>query len=562
MKQHRRAMDPELLARLDLPAVPQTVEDRLRQAYAALPDTVPTRRRLPPWVRRGLTAAASCAAAFGLLLGMNGANPAFAESLPLIGGVFASINRQWNPSQNWQENQNRIQALAVECGGEPVTVPAGGLLEKPFQVQLKEVYYDGYFVFAGLELQMEQDYEGVQVSHMKGYDILLNGESQVPHNDQGQTDYTGADTQGFADLSEDHIIPMGQGVYRTQRAFRVPERLQGADSLDVTLCFEELWEPGSSFFGTSGTINSSPFALSFTVQKQEADLRAIDCQGIEMGGVKLVSAFTSSTALSITVEYDASQYRNPAAGATFEDGIYMGSLHAQHGHGSLLNPQGGTEQAISVYAGLSPEEDRKVVWRLFDKNGSQQVEAVFILDFQKGTVQVGGPEDVPTAPVFDYACGIEAVRGFGGGYQVELLHLSQSKPTIYIQTDDSPRNLRMEFCQEGQTLVTREFSPEILHRGDYHEYYNLTNGSATVRDEDRYPDSEHDSYMVFLPELYVALDPSQPVTVKLYDKSSSELLMEETVTLTQSEVHEPPPSVVHEEEMDGDGACVSSEAEE
>ena len=111
-------------------------------------------------------------------------------------------------------------------------------------------------------------------------------------------------------------------------------------------------------------------------------------------------------------------------------------------------------------------------------------------------------------------------------------------------------------------MVTREFSPEILHRGDYHEYYNLTNGSATVRDEDRYPDSEHDSYMVFLPELYVALDPSQPVTVKLYDKSSSELLMEETVTLTQSELHEPPPSVVHEEEADGDGACVSSEAEE
>lgn len=564
MKQNREALRYEAQAELELQTVPPVIENKLRQVYAGLPEKVPARKRiLPRWAQRSLATAASLATAFTVLLGVNGANPALAEGLPFVGGIFQNINRKFVPTQNLTEAQRRVSDMAVPVGENQetsVTVPAGGMLEKPLTASLKEVYYDGSFVFAGIEFQIDADDDYVSERMGPHYDVLLNGESQIEHGEDGMVTYQNDNGSGFVDMSlSDMMTQVERGRYITQRAFRVPDALQGAESLNVSLSFEGL-------DSEKAALNSTPFTLDFTAQKTEANIRSIHCQGAEMGGVRLLSAYTTPAATYIQVEYPES-YVNPAAGAAFEDGIGIGYFGSTE---EIMVPKSTTEgggmiRERQVLAGLKEGEDRKVVWWLLDKNGSGRYEAVFILDFAAGTVELGSAEDVQAAPVFDYACGAEAVKALAGGeYAIEKIHLDQDKPMVYLMTGDKKRDLRVEFWQEGARACTA-YSDGYSWRDDalYWEYYNLKNGSSMSRDEDRYEGTEHRQHMLFVPELYVSLDPGLPVTVKVFDKDSGDGLLAQEVALTQSQLYDEPEYIPAPEDLVGteDGA-VSSEVQE
>ena len=569
MKQNREALRYEAQAELELQTVPPVIENKLRQVYAGLPEKVPARKRiLPRWAQRSLATAASLATAFTLLLGVNGANPALAESLPFVGGIFQNINREFVPTQNLTEAQRRVSDMAVPVGENQetsVTVPAGGMLEKPLTASLKEVYYDGSFVFAGIEFQIDADSDSLSEKYDENYDVLLNGESQVAHDENGTVTGRYDNGSGFVDMSDGAgWTPVERGRYITQRAFRVPDALQGAESLEVTLSFAGIND--NSNLLTS--VNSTPFTLDFTAQKTEAAIRTAVCQGAEMGGVRLLSAYTTPAATYIQVEYPES-YVNPAMGAAFEDGIAIGYYGGNEGAVCLCATEAdlgnGMLQKRLVLAGLKEDESRKVVCWLFDKNGSGQYEAVFILDFAAGTVELGSAEDVQAAPVFDYACGAEAVKALAGGeYAIEKIHLDQDKPMVYLMTGDKKRDLRVEFWQEGARACTA-YSDGYSWRDDalYWEYYNLKNGSSMSRDEDRYEGTEHRQHMLFVPELYVSLDPGLPVTVKVFDKDSGDGLLAQEVALTQSQLYDEPEYIPAPEDLVGteDGA-VSSEVQE
>lgn len=552
-------------AELELCAVPEAIERKLRQVYAGLPEKVPARKRiLPRWAQRSLATAASLATAFTVLLGVNGANPALAEGLPFVGGIFQNINRKFVPTQNLTEAQRRVSDMAVPVGENQetsVTVPAGGMLEKPLTASLKEVYYDGSFVFAGIEFQIDADDDYVSERMGPHYDVLLNGESQIEHGEDGMVTYQNDNGSGFVDMSlSDMMTQVERGRYITQRAFRVPDALQGAESLNVSLSFEGL-------DSEKAALNSTPFTLDFTAQKTEANIRSIHCQGAEMGGVRLLSAYTTPAATYIEVEYPG-RYVNPATGAAFEDDIAIGYYGANGGAVRLCATEAdlgnGMLQKRLVLAGLKEDESRKVVCWLLDKNGSGRYEAVFILDFAAGTVELGSAEDVQAAPVFDYACGAEAVKALAGGeYAIEKIHLDQNKPMVYLMTGDKKRDLRVEFWQEGARACTA-YSDGYSWRDDalYWEYYNLKNGSSMSRDEDRYEGTEHRQHMLFVPELYVSLDPGLPVTVKVFDKDSGDGLLAQEVALTQSQLHSEPQPLA-EAPLDQDGLdAVSSESTE
>lgn len=553
-------------AELELCAVPEAIERKLRQVYAGLPQQVPTRKKvLPRWAQRSLATAASLATAFTVLLGVNGANPALAEGLPFVGGIFQNINRKFVPTQNLTEAQRRVSDMAVPVGENQetsVTVPAGGMLEKPLTASLKEVYYDGSFVFAGIEFQIDADDDYVSERMGPHYDVLLNGESQIEHGEDGMVTYQNDNGSGFVDMSlSDMMTQVERGRYITQRAFRVPDALQGAESLNVSLSFEGL-------DSEKAALNSTPFTLDFTAQKTEANIRSIHCQGAEMGGVRLVSAYTTPAATYIEVEYPG-RYVNPATGAAFEDGIAIGYYGANGGAVRLCATEAdlgnGMLQKRLVLAGLKEDESRKVVCWLLDKNGSGRYEAVFILDFAAGTVELGSAEDVQAAPVFDYACGAEAVKALAGGeYAIEKIHLDQNKPMVYLMTGDKKRDLRVEFWQEGARACTA-YSDGYSWRDDalYWEYYNLKNGSSMSRDEDRYEGTEHRQHMLFVPELYVSLDPGLPVTVKVFDKDSGDGLLAQEVALTQSQLYDEPEYIPAPEDLVGteDGAVSSESAE-
>lgn len=573
MKQNRNALTYEMQAELELCAVPEAIERKLRQVYAGLPQQVPTRKKvLPRWARRTLATAASFAAAAGLLLGVNGANPVLAESLPFVGGIFQNINNQIVPLQNLSETQQRISGMAVpvaETEQNTVTIPAGCLLEKPATASLKEIYYDGSFVFAGIEFQIDVNSNLLSEKNGREYGVLLNGEPQT--EPQTVLDENGAVTGrydnsgGFVDITSPSDIwtQVERGRYIMQRAFRVPDALQGAESLDVALSFAGI-EDGNSL---TGLVNSTPFTLKFTAQKNRADIRQVDCQGVEMGGVRLLSAYTTPAATYIEVEYPG-RYVNPATGAAFEDGIGIGFFGRNKGMDRLCVSETDRDSGLwrerLVLGGLKEDEDRKVVWRLFDKNGSYENAAVFVIDFAAGTAEAGSPKDVPDPPEFDYACGVEAVKALADGeYAVEKIHLDQDKPMVYLMTGGKKRDLRVEFWQEGERACTA-YTGEHSWRdsASYWEYHSSQNGSSARREDGLYEGTEHRQYMLFVPELYVSLDPGQPVAVKVFDKNSGEELLNQEVALTQSQPHsEPQPPA--EAPLDQEGLdAVSSESAE
>lgn len=551
VKRNRESISPAMLAELDLPTVPEAINQRLRQVYAELPEGESLRRRgLPLWLRSTFVTASSLAAVFLLLFGVNAINPALAESLPLVGGIFQNINGlriygQYS-SRNFDENQQRISQMAVSAGESQVEIPAGGLFEKPAKASLGEVYYDGSFVFAGVELEIDASEDRLTTLHRGGYDVLINGEPQVYQDEEGSALLYQYQESGFVDMSGFWWERAENGHYVTQRAFRVPEQFQEADSLDISLCF-------SAIHGDKGNVNSTGFRLDFTAEKSPVTLREIDCAGLEMGGVRLVRAYGTPAATYIEMEYPDELYKNPATTTTFEDGLRIGS-YGYIGTSHAEPPADGIAREVVVLAGLREDEERKVVWRLFDKNGSSQWEAVFLLDFQNGTAELGSPEDVKPAPEYDYACGKEAVRALlPGEYAVEKLHVNQDKPMLYIMTGDSAeRELRVELYQE-EKLATRTYSGQYVNWSPDAYYWEY--GDNGIRDDAH----THAMYMLFLPDLYTQIDLTRPVTVKVFDKGSSELLCQQEITLTESRPEAPLCSSPHPEELEGE--AVESQAE-
>lgn len=553
VKRNRESLSNALRAELELTAVPELVNQRLRQVYAELPDGKTLRRRaLPPWLRNTFAAASSLAAAFLVLLGVNTINPALAESLPLVGGIFQNINSLriygYYSSRNFNENQQRISQMAVPAGENQVEIPASGLFEKPAKASLGEVYYDGSFVFAGVDLEIDASEDRLTTLHRDGYDVLINGKPQVYQDEDGSARRHQYQDSGFVDMSGLWWERAENGHYVTQRAFRVPEQLQGAESLDISLCF-------SAIAGDKGNVNSTGFRLSFTAEKSPAALREIDCQGLEMGGVRLVRAYGTSAATYIEVEYPEELYQNPATAAAFEDGLRIGS-YGYMGIGYGESPADGMAREALVLAGLREDEERKIVWGLFDKNGSSQWEAVFLLDFRNGTAELGSPEDVKPAPEYNYACGVEAVKALQPGeYAVEKLHVNQDKPMLYIMTGDSAeRDLRVELYQE-ETLAIRTYSGQYVSDPWSPNAYYWEYGDNGVRDDAH----THAMYMLFLPDLYTQIDLTRPVTVKVFDKDSGELLCQQEITLTGSRPEAQPCSSPSPEESEGE--AVESQAE-
>ena len=131
--------DPSLLHeldRLDLPGVPLDEAEEKKvlalargHATAKRPRAVPLLRRVGRWGRNAAVAAAACAVLLG---GVNLASPALAESLPVVGNLFAWINRDADARLR-SEQLNRY-AGTVEQTAESA--------EGAYTVTLGQIYRD------------------------------------------------------------------------------------------------------------------------------------------------------------------------------------------------------------------------------------------------------------------------------------------------------------------------------------------------------------------------------------------------------------------------------------
>lgn len=495
----------------ELPEVPEEIEQRLRQVYAQLPETLPGKEKVMKRrrIKQAAAGISAVAAAFVLLLGTNSISPAFAESLPLVGGIFKQINTGRLSYENEQAMAEYVQAHTEPKNGEAVQVPANGLLEKPMAVSLQESYFDGRYVYAGLELNVDvQGKDGLLFDEESGTDILINGESQ-------RDDFYGMlrNAQGFTKRgTTTYIKKTESGVFSAQQFFRVPEKYLGADSLEIVLKFQGLSEI------RGGTVNSSPFEVAFTVDRTETAERRIEGNGLEMGGVKLIEAVSTPAGTEFTLEYPA-DYANPATGAIFEDGRPMGA----DADSFPLETEDGGARYTRIFAGMRENENRRVVYSVFDKNNTDQYVAVFILDFQAGTAELGTADDVKDADrnlLWNQDVeAIEATEEFQF-VQVSLKEYGTFGRVLVLTDEASPRSVRLEVEQAGDTLYSL-----VTEKG-------RINGEMFQKDE---PFGTGKNCYNLPLEGLEALDPASPAAFRLYDNETGELLAEKELTLTETE---------------------------
>lgn len=145
--------------------VPESVHQRILETCASLPDRGPVRANRA--VKAVLAAAASVAAAFVLLLGVNAVNPVFAESIPLLGNVFQEINGRMKLAVG--SNIGTYGGIEEVRG---VSAVSGGM-----ELSLKEVYSDGYYIHCAFSLKIPEE-QDKQYDYINGrMSVRLNGEA-------------------------------------------------------------------------------------------------------------------------------------------------------------------------------------------------------------------------------------------------------------------------------------------------------------------------------------------------------------------------------------------------
>lgn len=146
--------DPSLLDelnRLDPPSAPLEAEEWDRVLASARGQVHAGTRRAPrnrrPLLRLVRSAAVAAAACVVLLGSVNLANPAFAESLPLVGTLFSRINR---------DADTRLRSEQLNQYAETVEETAESA-DSPYTVTLGQIYRDGDWMRLSLVLTATDD---------------------------------------------------------------------------------------------------------------------------------------------------------------------------------------------------------------------------------------------------------------------------------------------------------------------------------------------------------------------------------------------------------------------
>lgn len=492
-------------------------------------------KRHPALQRFGFSAGI-VAAAIALLIGTNAAFPAFAESLPFIGRVFETFNRGAIPN-NLAETQNSLNNYAMPAGENSVQVPANGLGQKPVTISVDQIYYDGIFVYAGLVMEVDGCSDTVYSNNWgKYYNVAFNDEPQMQW-DEETGEYTSA--EGFAETTaNDWWQKVADGKYISQRGFRVPEKYQDLDHLDVTLSIQGIEDRAAHL---THLVNNTPFQLSFTVKNNHVVVQKI--QGpMEMDGITFSSAEAGPAGSSFTFDVSG-QYTSLVHVIRFDDGRSLGAVDA----GKTVELADGGERQTWFMGGVQPDETRKVVLGLMDKNDTEELVAVFVLDFQKGTVEAGTPEDIKEPPYTNYVCGAEKVESLTGGLLVSGFEYGEAKNHLWLLTGSDYQDLTVELWQDGQQVGSAATQNDEFHWSAepyYMEYVPQADGSWTVA---WLTDIPLNQYNVSFEGLQ-SFNPAQPALVKVFDRGTGEILLEQTMEWNQPRYDDP--GIIHPEKDD------------
>lgn len=159
---------------LDIAAVPLVIDNKLRQVYAELPEELPKARLWLRPLKKAVGVFAALAIVCGGLLGLNAANPAFAESIPGLGSLFTLMNdHTMHPMGSHVGTYAESLDLALDLAATPS-------VETDYGLTLDEAFCDGDYVYLTLQLtgpEEAEKYESLSLScdGQSNFRLLVDG---------------------------------------------------------------------------------------------------------------------------------------------------------------------------------------------------------------------------------------------------------------------------------------------------------------------------------------------------------------------------------------------------
>ena len=158
---------------LDIAAVPLVIDNKLRQVYAELPEELPKAKAWKRPLQRAVGVFVALAIVCGGLLGLNAANPAFAESIPGLGSLFALMN---DHTMHPMGSHVGTYEGSVEELDLAATAPA----DTDYSLTLDEAFCDGNYVYLTLQVtgpEEAEKYESLSLScdGQSDFRLLVDG---------------------------------------------------------------------------------------------------------------------------------------------------------------------------------------------------------------------------------------------------------------------------------------------------------------------------------------------------------------------------------------------------
>lgn len=343
---------------LDIAAVPLVIDNKLRQVYAELPEELPKSKTWLRPLQRAVGVFAALAIVCGGLLGLNAANPAFAESIPGLGSLFALMN---DHTMHPMGSHVGTYEGSVEELDLAATAPA----DTDYSLTLDEAFCDGNYVYLTLQLtgpeEAEQyDHYVMYLPNEEGTRLTVNGQETELFTTGGQTLPDG--DYAFALVYE--LAAPAQDGEELSAALTVPG-LYGVYSVDESKSKDWRYDQVGGEFTADFTITAD------TSQNQSQELSAQD------NGVKLYGIETTPGYLLVDMEIPFWGRQNEL---TAGSGPILGyaQLFTQDGqelgHNSLLNDydfvnESDAESIRGTWAfDGPPEQTDTVILRITDRS--------------------------------------------------------------------------------------------------------------------------------------------------------------------------------------------------
>ena len=262
---------------LDIAAVPLVIDNKLRQVYAELPEELPKAKAWKRPLQRAVGVFAALAIVCGGLLGLNAANPAFAESIPGLGSLFALMNdHTMHPMGS--------HVGTYEGSVEKLDLTADAPADTDYGLTLDEAFCDGNYVYLTLQLtgpeEAEQyDHYVMYLPNEEGTRLTVNGQETELFTTGGQTLPDG--DYAFALVYE--LAAPAQDGEELSAALTVPG-LYGVYSVDESKSKDWRYDQVGGEFTADFTVTAD------TSQNQSQELSAED-NGVKLYGVKTTPGY-------------------------------------------------------------------------------------------------------------------------------------------------------------------------------------------------------------------------------------------------------------------------------